>query len=171
MYNSIVIYMSSKYSWFNRVDRAIVLGALPFRSQTKQLVEGEGVRGVISVNEPFELQYFTNSSQEWFRLGVQHKHVIVTDRTAPEVGSIEECVRMIEDLSSRKHSVYVHCKAGKGRSATVVACYLLKEYGMQPQEAIDFLRSKRPQVKINKAQMATINLFYKLYIKGDRKVM
>ena len=33
---------------------------------------------------------------------------------------------MIEDLSSRKHSVYVHCKAGKGRSATVVACYLLK---------------------------------------------
>ena len=65
-------------------------------------------------------------SQEWFRLGVQHKHVIVTDRTAPEVGSIEECVRMIEDLSSRKHSVYVHCKAGKGRSATVVACYLLK---------------------------------------------
>ena len=57
---------------------------------------------------------------------MQHKHVIVTDRTAPEVGSIEECVRMIEDLSSRKHSVYVHCKAGKGRSATVVACYLLK---------------------------------------------
>ena len=33
---------------------------------------------------------------------------------------------MIEDLSSKKHSIYVHCKAGKGRSATLVACYLLK---------------------------------------------
>ena len=64
--------------------------------------------------------------QEWIQSGVQHKHIVVTDRQSPELVDITECIRMIEDLSSKKHSIYVHCKAGKGRSATLVACYLLK---------------------------------------------
>lgn len=33
---------------------------------------------------------------------------------------------MIEERKSRKESVYIHCKAGRGRSAVVTACYLVK---------------------------------------------
>ena len=33
---------------------------------------------------------------------------------------------MIDRERANKHCVYVHCKAGKGRSATVVACYVIK---------------------------------------------
>ncbi|KAL5491506.1 hypothetical protein EMCRGX_G016805 [Ephydatia muelleri] len=40
-----------------------ILGALPFRSQTKVLVEKENVRAVISYNEAYELSYFTNSKK------------------------------------------------------------------------------------------------------------
>ncbi len=41
---------------------------------------------------------------------------------------------------------YVHCKAGRGRSTTLVICYLVRELGMSPQEAYAFVRQKRPQV-------------------------
>jgi len=40
--------------------------------------------------------------------------------------------------------VLVHCHAGMQRSATIVACYLIHYYKMTPEEAIRFIRSKRP---------------------------
>lgn len=40
----------------------------------------------------------------------------------------------------------MHCKAGRGRSTTLVICYLVRELGMSPQEAYAFVRQKRPQV-------------------------
>lgn len=33
---------------------------------------------------------------------------------------------MVEERKRRKESVYIHCKAGKGRSALVTSCYLVK---------------------------------------------
>ena len=68
------------HRWYDRVDDTVILGALPFRSQTEkvsthtytavssvmiklQLVKKEDVRVVLSFNEPYELQWFTNSKK------------------------------------------------------------------------------------------------------------
>ena len=64
--------------------------------------------------------------QDWFRAGVQHLHLTSVDRHPPLQADIDKGVTMIEAHSARKESIYVHCKAGKGRSATLVACYLVK---------------------------------------------
>ena len=38
VYNSACVALSSgKYRWFNRIDDTVILGALPFRSQTKEV--------------------------------------------------------------------------------------------------------------------------------------
>jgi len=42
----------------------------------------------------------------------------------------------------------VHCKAGRGRSTTVVLCYLVKYKGMTPGEALAMVRGKRPQIHL-----------------------
>lgn len=47
---------------------------------------------------------------------------------------------------------YVHCKAGRGRSTTLVICYLVREMRMSPQEAYSFVRQKRPQVGLADGQ-------------------
>ena len=57
---------------------------------------------------------------------MQHLHLNSVDRHPPLQADIDRGVTMIEDYSARKESIYVHCKAGKGRSATLVACYLVK---------------------------------------------
>ena len=38
VHNSVVVALSfGKYRWFNRIDDTVILGALPFRSQTEEV--------------------------------------------------------------------------------------------------------------------------------------
>lgn len=58
-------------------------------------------------------------------------------------------------------SVYVHCKAGRTRSATLVACYLIKRYGLTPEEAVRFMTRRRSQVFLHTKQWQAIEEYYK----------
>ncbi len=58
-------------TWWNRIDSKVVLGALPFKGETsRQIVEQENVRGVVSMNESYELAWLCNSQEEWRQAGV-----------------------------------------------------------------------------------------------------
>ena len=46
--------------------------------------------------------------------------------SAPTVDEIEKAVAFIKTFREKQQSVYVHCKAGRGRSAFLVVCYLVK---------------------------------------------
>ncbi|XP_053781182.1 phosphatidylglycerophosphatase and protein-tyrosine phosphatase 1 isoform X1 [Desmodus rotundus] len=49
--------------WYHRIDRTVLLGALPLRSMTRRLVEDENVRGVITMNEEYETRFLCNSAK------------------------------------------------------------------------------------------------------------
>ncbi|XP_065579792.1 phosphatidylglycerophosphatase and protein-tyrosine phosphatase 1-like [Artemia franciscana] len=147
--------------WFNRVDQTVILGALPFPSMTKELVDEHNVRGVISLNEDYEL-YFSNSSDDWLKSGVQFMQLSAVDFfDAPEQEKLIRGVRFILDMETNGYSVYVHCKAGRTRSATLVGCYLMEKYGYTPEQAIEFMRSKRAHVLLHPPHMEALNEFYK----------
>ena len=45
---------------------------------------------------------------------------------APSQEMLRKGVEFIEEMNVNQSTVYVHCKAGRGRSTTLVACYLMK---------------------------------------------
>jgi protein-tyrosine phosphatase len=49
----------------------------------------------------------------------------------------------IYDMVSNKKDVLVHCYSGTQRSCALLACFLIKYYNKTPEEAIEFLKSKR----------------------------
>ncbi len=53
-------------------------------------------------------------------------------------------VKYIEDHVSKNHDVVVHCFAGQQRSAAVVAAYLMKTQGMTVDQAVEYIKSKKP---------------------------
>jgi len=55
-----------------------------------------------------------------------------------------QVLEKIHDCIINNKPVLVHCFAGMQRSCALVACYLIKYYNMKPNEAIDFIKSKRP---------------------------
>nr|KAF6343528.1 protein tyrosine phosphatase mitochondrial 1 [Pipistrellus kuhlii] len=53
----------ARRDWYNRIDRTVLLGALPLRRMTRRLVEDENVRGVITMNEEYETRFLCNSAK------------------------------------------------------------------------------------------------------------
>lgn len=99
---------------------------------------------------------------EWDSLGIEFMQIKVRDYYG--VASIEELKRGVQFIQKHKsldQTVYVHCKAGRYRSALMVACYLCHEKKMTPDEAIAFLKSIRPIVVLNvKRQMTALHAYY-----------
>lgn len=54
--------------------------------------------------------------------------------------------------------ILVHCKEGIGRAPLTVACYLITR-GMGTEEAIQFVRARRPIVAPNPNQVAVVREF------------
>lgn len=65
--------------------------------------------------------------QEWKKLGVDAIRFSVVDMfEAPPQDMLLKGVEFINNKISNGGVVYVHCKAGRSRSAALVACYLMK---------------------------------------------
>lgn len=75
----------------------------------------------------------------------------------------------LKSLEDQKIRVYIHCEHGHSRSLTFVAGFLILTKEMKVNEAIDFVKSKRPQVHINPAQKKTLKNFEKL-VKNKLKI-
>jgi len=78
------------------------------------------------MNEDYELKLFSNSGPEWEKVGVKFLQLSTTDIfEAPQQDKLQKGVVFINEISQNGGSVYVHCKAGRTRSATLVGCYLM----------------------------------------------
>ena len=65
--------------------------------------------------------------QDWADWGVDQLRLRTVDfNNVPSQEKLKAGVEFIEETKQSGKSVYVHCKAGRGRSATLVACYLMK---------------------------------------------
>ncbi|KAJ1503428.1 hypothetical protein HMI54_015014 [Coelomomyces lativittatus] len=62
---------------------------------------------------------------------------------------LDPATEFIENVRLQGKTIYVHCKAGVSRSATVVLAYLVRYQKMPLEDAHRFLRSKRPVIAPN----------------------
>ncbi|KAM6980523.1 phosphatidylglycerophosphatase and protein-tyrosine phosphatase 1 [Aplochiton taeniatus] len=161
-YNLVMEKVSSR-QWFNRVDQTVILGALPFKSMTEELVQTENVRGVITMNEEYETNHFCNSAEEWQSAGVEQLRLSTVDLTGvPSLDNLHRGVEFALRHREEGSSVYVHCKAGRCRSATLVAAYLIRLHCWSPEEACQMLTSIRPHVLVRSAQLQVLRQYHQV---------
>ncbi|XP_049628558.1 phosphatidylglycerophosphatase and protein-tyrosine phosphatase 1-like [Suncus etruscus] len=161
------------YKWYHRIDSTVLLGALPLRSMTHLLVQVENVRAVITMNEEYETRFLCNSYKEWKRVGVEQLRLSTVDMTGiPSLAHLHQGVQFALKYRAQGQSVYVHCKAGRSRSATMVAAYLIQAYSWSPEEAVEVITCIRSHVLIRAGQLAVLHQFHKEVTsgKGDEKM-
>ncbi|XP_055342771.1 phosphatidylglycerophosphatase and protein-tyrosine phosphatase 1-like [Paramacrobiotus metropolitanus] len=163
LYNIVADSITSR-TWYNRIDRHLVLGAIPFRSVLEDLAPTEKIKGMISMNEDFELnpRWYPTSS-ELQQLGIEFLRLPVSDYTGtPTREQILQGLHFIDQVIKRdsEASIYIHCKAGRSRSAYLAAAYLMAKQQKKADEVISFLKEKRPQIWIGSQQTKSLEEYY-----------
>jgi atypical dual specificity phosphatase len=160
--------------WWNKITKNIIIGGIPLKNQNHELklVKNEKVKYILSTINKFEINTDTFFSipvktHDWNKLGVTQKIIETDDYKGLTFNSLcigvkfmEKCIDKLEQTDGK---IYVHCKAGHGRSVSVVICYLIKKYNIDYDRAYNFVLKKRPTIKLNDKQKMSIVEFYLNY--------
>jgi len=148
------------------MDSTVLVGVAPvaFSAQPHRL-HALGVRGVVNLCDEFR-----GDSREYARLGVEHLWLPTVDHFEPSVQHLRAAVEFIGRYKDRGEQVYVHCKAGHGRSAAVVFCWLFTQSPHSDPEAIAREMEFRRKVRKNIHLQPNVALFVKEHqrkLRGD----
>ena len=136
-------------AWRNWINDHVLLGGAILPWDPKALRQ-QGVGAVINLCA--ELRDPVKRLQE---LGMDHLDLPTLNRTAPCRESIRRGIEFLRDKQVRGIKTYVHCASGAGRSATLVACYLV-DSGMTVEEALRHMKDRRPAVSLLESQREAV---------------
>ncbi len=137
---------------YNHITDGIYIGTNQCcQTHFDEKLKREGIEADISLEEdrvdaPFGVQFYV-----W---------IPIKNHTAPTNEQLSFGVATIEKLAGMKKKIYIHCQNGHGRAPTMVAAYLIKK-GKTVDEAIDFIKNKRPTIHLEKVQKIALEKFYK----------
>jgi len=82
---------------------------------------------------------------------IEYVNIKIPDRygASPEV--LSQITALIDQKVSEGKKVLVHCNLGRGRSALVVAAYLISQ-GLSPEDALKKIKEKRSVTYLNERQ-------------------
>ncbi|EER03305.1 hypothetical protein Pmar_PMAR000542 [Perkinsus marinus ATCC 50983] len=157
------LYVRSADDWYSDIadlptGGKLLLGPAPvFASMREALVEKAGVTVFVSTLN----REFGNSS-------VESRSFPMIDFVSPELHTVEAAVDYIDEQLEAGKCVYVHCKAGKGRSGTIVICWLMQHFRMSPEDAQEYLMKARPQVLKVLYKREVVREYYKKHVAVNK---
>lgn len=102
------------------------------------LLRGVGVTHLLTLTE-------TDLDQEALaRNGLKNLHISIFDREAPSIPQAYMVVYRMQAILNQGGVLAVHCRAGIGRTGTMLAAWLIREGGLTAAGAIERLRKINP---------------------------
>ncbi|KAI9480656.1 MAG: protein-tyrosine phosphatase-like protein [Benjaminiella poitrasii] len=150
------------WSWYNRIDDLIILGALPTPTLIKELHQRKNVNTIINL-----CAEFPGYEKLYSELNIKQIRLETNDFTMPSLDAIHKGIDEIISIKNKQqaspennNTIYLHCKAGRGRSAAIAFCYLLRIYDLNLAECQKVLIEKRIQVDKDLYKKAEIKTYY-----------
>lgn len=95
----------------------------------------------MNVERVVRLNKANYSKKRFTKFGFKFTDLYFLDGSTP---SREIVYKFIEIVESSKKAIAVHCKAGLGRTGTLIGCYAIKNFGFTASEFIGWARLARP---------------------------
>ncbi len=145
----------SGHAWFTEIVPDLWLGGAPTYTRDYAFIRDRDIDAVLDVRAERE-----DDLTFYRRQRIAHLKLPVPDVYAPDVATIERAVRWIDRQLRAGRRVLVHCAKGRGRSATVLAAYLMAARGLSYDQAATLLRSKRALTKLERRHRRVIERWW-----------
>lgn len=139
--------------WWDKIDPYVIVGAFPFAADVAAMHQA-GVRAVVNTCEEY-----AGPVTQYEKYGIDQLRIPTTDFTHPRLEDVARAVEFVQQHVQAGETVYIHCKAGRARSATVALCWLMKYRGLSMAEGQAKLLESRPHVNPRLTQRAVVREF------------
>jgi len=129
--------------WFDRITPQIWLGGAPTYARDYQFLLDNGITAVLDMRAEREgdRAFYANHD-------IAYKRLAVLDATVPGDDYLSEGADWIDAQIDSGRTVLVHCAKGRGRSATLVAAYLMRHQDLPYDDCQTMMKEARPLVKL-----------------------
>ncbi|XP_042488797.1 dual specificity protein phosphatase 1-like [Macadamia integrifolia] len=138
-----------------KIEEGLLLGSVGAASN-KNALKSLNITHILTVANLSAMDWSTHPND------FMYKTIDVADREDTDIAQyFDECFDFIDEAKRLGGRVLVHCFVGRSRSVTVVVSYLMKKNHLSLSEALELVRSKRPQAAPNSGFMLQIQNFEK----------
>lgn len=150
--------MPERFSWI--LPEQLAVGSAPNDQTSVFYLRRIGITAVLSLTEATEvaLPKEISSSFLWQRVPMPDGF----KGGIPEVEQFSQAMVILQQWYKKRHTVYVHCLAGVGRSASVCALYLTQSQNIPLEAAIaevkrchSYAHPDQHQIRVMQAYLET----------------
>jgi protein-tyrosine phosphatase len=155
--------------WFERYGRAevaddLMSGSLPADAQDVAALARDGVTCVLNLCEDVEYPEGGREAVEAAlqEAGIRERRVELVDYGGLMPGVIELAATSVAAWLDDGERVYLHCRAGWQRSATVAAAALALRDGIEPEQALARIKRRKPSSEPLPHQLQDLRRWWRL---------
>ena len=139
-------YINKPHEHIDRIIDNIFLGNWG-DSISEDSLKYNNIKCILTLNKNF---VHSKTDRDMFdRLGIKYKYIEVQDSVNANI--LQHVDTSLQFLKQCSGNILVHCTAGVSRSVSIVIAYLMKEKNMTYDDALSFIKKKRPIANPNKS--------------------
>ncbi|MEM3712173.1 MAG: dual specificity protein phosphatase family protein [Thermoproteota archaeon] len=135
-----------------------------------ELWKKAGVKAVVILAEPQEIARYWGSLNNYLNIlsdkGFEYVYSPVRDFHALDLNQLKKLIEWMDSRVEANKPVLVHCRAGIGRTGTIIAAYLVKK-GYEAKNAIMIVRKMIPLALEVDEQVSIVYEYYEI-LKNNR---